>query len=107
MVNLIIQKKNRYNNKKNFSLLGKNSGLTPLASNWVFCVVGEGTALLVGQFGEETTGEFVCLFVCFFGFPWSYGPSIPSRSTDVVLPDDWLVSSIWFLLPTEQVAIRT
>jgi hypothetical protein len=34
MVELIIQKKkNRKSNNKNFSLLGKSSGLTPLASN--------------------------------------------------------------------------
>jgi hypothetical protein len=27
---------------------------------------------------------------------WSYGPSITSRSSEVVSPSDWLVNSIWF-----------
>jgi hypothetical protein len=46
-------------------------------------------------------------FFLFFHFPWSYGPSITSRSCNVLSPGDWLVSSIWFLLSTGQVAIRT
>jgi hypothetical protein len=40
-------------------------------------------------------------------FPWSYGPSVTSRSSVVVSPDGWLVSSTWFLLPTRQVVIGT
>jgi hypothetical protein len=40
-------------------------------------------------------------------FNWSYGLSIKSESSEVVSPGDWLVSSIWFLLSTGQVVIRT
>jgi hypothetical protein len=43
----------------------------------------------------------------FFCFPWSYGPSIVSKSPEVVSPDDWLIGSILFLLSTGQVAIGT
>jgi hypothetical protein len=52
-------------------------------------------------------GETVKEFLFFPCFPWSYGPCDTSRSSEVVLSDSWLVSSIWFLLSTGQVAIRT
>jgi hypothetical protein len=40
-------------------------------------------------------------------FSWSYGPSLTSWSSGVASPDGWLVSSIWFLPSTGQVAIGT
>jgi hypothetical protein len=39
-------------------------------------------------------------------FPWSDGSSGAGRSSEVVSPEGWLVSSIWFLLCIMQVAIK-
>jgi hypothetical protein len=64
--------------------------------------VGKSAAPLVEQLGIEMTGGFFSFLV--FCFPWSYG-SVTSRNSDVVSPGDWLVSSIWLLLSTGQVAI--
>jgi hypothetical protein len=64
--------------------------------------VGKGAAPLVRQLGVEIAGRFF-----FFCFPWFYGLLVESGSPEVVSPGDWLVSSIWFLLSTEQVATGT
>jgi hypothetical protein len=32
-------------------------------------------------------------------FFWTYGPSVTRGSSEVVSPDSWLVSNIWFLCP--------
>jgi hypothetical protein len=97
MVKLTTQeKKNRYSNKK-FSLLGKSSGLIPLVSNpgigaWYsgLCWGGCCPFLLDRLVWEDGWSFFPC-------FPWSYGLSITSRSSEVVSSDDWLVISNWFL----------
>jgi hypothetical protein len=39
-------------------------------------------------------------------FPYSYGSSVTSRTSDVVSPGDWLVSGIWFLLSTGRLQLR-
>jgi hypothetical protein len=58
-------------------------------------------APLVRHLGEELGGGF------FSSFPWSYGPSVASGSSELVSQDGWLVSSILFLLSTGQVTTRT
>jgi hypothetical protein len=60
--------------------------------------VGKGPALPVSQ--QLAGGVFP-------HFPWSCGLCVTSRSSEVVSPDGWLVSSIWFLLSTGCVAIGT
>jgi hypothetical protein len=47
------------------------------------------------------------LEIFFFHFPWSYGLSVTSGSSEVVSPGEWLMSSIYFFLPTGQVVIGT
>jgi hypothetical protein len=107
MVKLIIQKKiTRYSNNKKFSLLGKSSGVILLMSNpdvgaWYSGLCGQECCLSCQKaWGGDSWRIFFSLFL-----PWSYGPSITSRSSDVVSPNDWFVSSIWFLLSTGKVAI--
>jgi hypothetical protein len=79
-----------YSNNKKFSLLGKSSGLIPLASILILVLgilgfVEKGAAPLVRQLGVEMAGE--CFSFLFSpDFPWSYGPSIVSRIPEVVLP---------------------
>jgi hypothetical protein len=99
-------KKNQLQQKQNFNLMGNSPGLIHLASN-----PGIG-AWYSGLCGERCCPS--CWMACggddwrvFFHFPWPYGPSIISGSSEVVSPDDCLVSTIWFLLPTGQVAIET
>jgi hypothetical protein len=63
---------------RKFSLFGKSSGLTLLASNpvigtWYSGLWGKGTSPLVGQFVGEMAGGY--FFSC---FSWSYGLSITS-----------------------------
>jgi hypothetical protein len=72
----------------------------PLAFSRLFSGLCEGAAPLVGQHQEVSWSCF--FFSC---FPWSDGLSVTSRSSEVVLQNDWLVSSIWFLLSTGQVEI--
>jgi hypothetical protein len=62
---------------------------------------GKGAAPLVGHLKVEVAGGFFF----FFCFPWSYGPSVVSGRPEMVLPGDWLVTSIWFFLSTGQVAV--
>jgi hypothetical protein len=71
----------------------------------ILAFVGEVVAPLVRQLGVEIAGRCFSFLFFFFHFPWSYGSSITSGSSDVVSPGDWLVSSIWFFLSTGQVAI--
>jgi hypothetical protein len=99
-----------YNNKK-YNLLGKNFGVIPLVSNpgigaWYSGLCGEGCcpSCWTTWGGDSWGGVAFSLFV-FFCFPWSHGPSVKSGSSDVVSPGNWVVSSIWFLLSTVQVAI--
>jgi hypothetical protein len=64
--------------------------------------VGKGAAPLIGQLqGESAVGFFPP------HFPWSYEPSVISRSSEIVSADGWLMSNIWFLLSTVQFAIGT
>jgi hypothetical protein len=44
-------------------------------------------------------------FFFFPHFPWFYGLSIASGSPEMVLPGDWVVSSIWLLLSTGQLKL--
>jgi hypothetical protein len=37
----------------------------------------------------------------FLHFPWSYEPCVTSGGSEVVSPDDWLMSIIWFILYTQ------
>jgi hypothetical protein len=60
---------------------------------------------MLDSLGQRWPEGFFLSFFFFSHFPWSYGPSITSGSSDVVSPGDWLVSSIWFLLSTGQVVI--
>jgi hypothetical protein len=62
--------------------------------------VGKGVVPLVRQL------DFFVLLV-FFLTSLFYGLSITCGSSEVVLPNDWFVSSIWFLLSTGQVATGT
>jgi hypothetical protein len=111
MVKLIKNTKQntRYSNNRKFSLVGKSSGVIPSATNpgicaWYFGLCGEGC---YPSYWTAWSGDDWWVFFFFFlHFPWSYEPSITSQSSDVVLPGDWLVNSIWFLLSTRQVAIR-
>jgi hypothetical protein len=89
---------------------GKVSGLIPLASNpgigsWYSGLCGEGChPSCQTTWGGDGWRVFFFSFSC---FPWSYGPLVASGSPEVFSPDDWLVSSIWFLLSTGQVATGT
>jgi hypothetical protein len=74
MVKLIIQEKNIYSTKKEFSLLGKSSGLIPLASSpgiGPLCsgLCGEECCPLARQLGVEMAGGFFS----FFCLPWPMG----------------------------------
>jgi hypothetical protein len=60
--------------------------------------VEKGAVPLVRQLGRRWL---------FLSIPWSYELSITSRSSELVSPNDYLVSSIWFLLFTGQVVIGT
>jgi hypothetical protein len=61
----------------------------------ILAFVWKGASPLVGQLGWRWLEHFLGFFS---HSPWFYGPSIASRSSEVVSPGSWLVSSIWFLL---------
>jgi hypothetical protein len=63
--------------------------------------VGKGAAPLDGQLGEALAGVF--FFPTFLGLIGH----VTSRSSEKISPDVWLVSSIWFLLSSGQIAIGT
>jgi hypothetical protein len=102
------KQKHRNSNNKKFTLLGKSSGLILLVSNagivaWYSGLCGEGYC----PFCQIIWGgdDWKRFFFYFFYFPWSYGPSVTSKSSEVISPGDWLVSSIWFFLSMGPVEI--
>jgi protein-S-isoprenylcysteine O-methyltransferase Ste14 len=113
MVKLIIQKKKerktpgKATTKSSVCLLkfcSYSFGVQSWYYSWYSGLHGKGCCLLLDSVGWRWLEVFSFLFF-FFQLSLSYGPSITNRNSDVVSPGDWVVSSIWFLLSTGQVAI--
>jgi hypothetical protein len=91
------QKKNRYNNNKQFRLLSKRLDLflwhpilVLVLSILGFLGKGAAPSCWTAWWGNGW-GLFCFVFCLFFCFPWSYGPCITRRNSEVVSSDDWLV----------------